>query len=55
MGGYNQISSSANAPDDGFGPVPGGLGSSMAGNEFGLEQGPVNVDRQAPLTDEVPF
>lgn len=55
MGGYSQISSSANAPDDGFGPVAGGLGSSMAGNEFGLEQGPVNVGSQAPLTDEVPF
>ncbi len=58
MGGgvsYNQISSSANGPDDGFAPVAGGLGSSMSGNEFGLDQGPLNVDRQRPLTDEAPF
>ncbi len=52
---YNQISSSANGPEGGFGPVAGGLGSSMAGNEFGLDQGPLNVDRQAPLSDDVPF
>ena len=52
---YNQISSSANGPDGGFAPVSGGLGSSMAGNEFGIDQGPLNVDRQAPLSDDVPF
>ena len=51
---YNQISSSANGLDGGFAPVSGGLGSSM-GNEFGLDQGPLNVDRQAPLSDDVPF
>ena len=51
---YNQISSSANGPDGGFAPVSGGLGSSM-GNQFGLGQGPLNVDRQAPLSDDVPF
>ena len=51
---YNQISSSANDPDGGFAPVSGGLGSSM-GNEFGIDQGPLNVDRQAPLSDDVPF
>ncbi len=51
---YNQISSSANGPDGGFAPVSGGLGSSM-GNEFGIDQGPLNVDRQAPLSDDVPF
>ena len=52
---YNQISSSANGPEGGFGPMSGGLGASMAGNEFGLDQGPLNVDRQAPLSDDVPF
>ena len=51
---YNQISSSANGPDGGFASVSGGLGSSM-GNEFGIDQGPLNVDRQAPLSDDVPF
>ena len=51
---YNQISSSANGSDGGFAPVSGGLGSSM-GNEFGIDQGPLNVDRQAPLSDDVPF
>ena len=51
---YNQISSSANGPDGGFAPVSGGLGSSM-GNEFGIDQSPLNVDRQAPLSDDVPF
>ena len=52
---YNQISSSANGPEGGFGSMSGGLGTSMAGNEFGLDQGPLNVDRQAPLSDDVPF
>ncbi len=54
-GGYNQVSSGMNAPQDDFGGAQaGGLGSSMGG-EFGLDQGPLNIDKQAPLSDEVPF
>ena len=62
-GGYKEISSSMNndlapwknplPPGDG-GSAMGGLGSSMGG-EFGLDQGPTNIDRQRPITDEVPF
>ena len=35
----------------------GGLGAAMGGGEFdlGINQGPANIDKQAPLTDEVPF
>ena len=36
-------------------PMGGGLGSSMGGNEFDIQQGPTNIDKQKPLTDEVPF
>ena len=54
-GGYNQVSSGMNAPQDDFGGAQaGGLGSSMGG-EFGLDQGPLNIDKQTPLSDEVPF
>jgi len=54
-GGYNQVSSGMNAPHDDFGGgMAGGLGSAVGG-EFGLDQGPLNIDRQAPLSDEVPF
>ncbi len=54
-GGYSQVSSGMNAPQDDFGvPSAGGLGSSIGG-EFGLDQGPLNIDKQAPLSDEVPF
>ena len=37
------------------GGMMGGLGSSMGNNEFDLNQGPVNLDKQAPLSDDVPF
>ena len=64
-GGYKEIASSGSMtndlapwknplpPGDG-GSAMGGLGSSMGG-EFGLDQGPTNIDRQRPITDEVPF
>jgi hypothetical protein len=59
-GGYKEIASSMG--DDfpsalaggAMGGAMGGLGSSMGG-EFGLDQGPTNIDRQRPITDEVPF
>ena len=64
-GGYTQIASSMGGiGDDEFAlpvaggasaPMGGGLGSSMAGNEFDIQQGPTNMDKQRPLTDEVPF
>ena len=63
-GGYTQIASSMGGlGDDEFAlPVAGGasapmggLGSSMGGNEFDIQQGPTNMDKQRPLTDEVPF
>ena len=50
------------APDEGdaamgggFGGLGSGLGAAMGGGEFDLNQGPTNLDRPAPLTDEVPF
>jgi replicative DNA helicase len=64
-GGYTQIASSMGGlGDDEFAlpvaggasaPMGGGLGSSMGGNEFDIQQGPTNMDKQRPLTDEVPF
>ena len=69
-GGYTEIASSMGggefAPpaavggmgafEGGLGaPMGGGLGSSMGGNEFDIQQGPTNIDKQKPLTDEVPF
>ena len=64
-GGYTEIASSMSGGDDnefalpvagGAGaPMGGGLGSSMGGNEFDIQQGPTNIDKQKPLTDEVPF
>ncbi len=36
-------------------PMGGGLGASMGGNEFDIPQGPTNMDKQRPLTDEAPF
>ncbi|MBQ5898855.1 MAG: replicative DNA helicase [Alistipes sp.] len=70
-GGYTQIASSMGGDDNftppaavggmsafegGLGaPMGGGLGSSMGGNEFDIQQGPTNMDKQRPLTDEVPF
>ena len=53
-GGYQEIASSIGSGDDFAVPAMGGLGSSMGG-EFDLNQGPVNMDKQRPLTDEVPF
>ena len=37
------------------GGMMGGLGSAMGSSEFDLNQGPVNLDKQAPLSDDVPF
>ncbi len=39
------------------GAMAGGLGSAMGGGEFSLDAPPMqtNLDKQAPLTDEVPF
>ncbi len=70
-GGYTQIASSMGGDDNftppaavggmgafegGLGaPMGGGLGSSMGGNEFDIQQGPTNIDKQKPLSDEVPF
>ena len=64
-GGYTQIASSMGGlGDDEFAlpvaggasaPMGGGLGASMGGNEFDIQQGPTNMDKQRPLTDEVPF
>ena len=70
-GGYTQIASSMGGDDNftppaavggmsafegGLGaPMGGGLSSSMGGNEFDIQQGPTNMDKQRPLTDEVPF
>ena len=69
-GGYTEIASSmgggeftppaavggAGALEGGLGaPMSGGLGSSMGGNEFDIPQGPTNMDKPRPLTDEVPF
>ena len=47
-------------PQDDFGggfggAMAGGLGSAMGGGEFDLNQGPTNIDKQRPLTEEVPF
>ena len=62
-GGYKEIASSMTndlapwnnpLPQGDGGSAMGGLGSSMGG-EFGLDQGPTNIDRQRPITDEVPF
>ena len=66
---YNYVQSNMPDPDDsGFAPMGGamgamgapmggGLGAAMGGGEFdlGVNQGPTNIDKQAPLTDEVPF
>ena len=65
-GGYTEIASSmgGGVGEDEFAlpvaggaaaPMSGGLGSSMAGNEFDIPQGPTNMDKQKPLSDEVPF
>ena len=55
-GGYQEIASSigSGGGEEFAVPAAGGLGSSMGG-EFDLNQGPVNMDKQRPLTDEVPF
>jgi replicative DNA helicase len=61
MGGqrkYNYVQSNMPDPDEGGAPMGGlgsGLGSAMGGGEFDLNQGPTNLDRPAPLADEVPF
>ncbi|MBQ1963891.1 MAG: DnaB-like helicase C-terminal domain-containing protein, partial [Tidjanibacter sp.] len=60
---YNYVQSNMPAPEEAGAPMGGGLGgglgsglgSAMGGGEFDLNQGPTNIDRQAPLTDEVPF
>ena len=50
------VAGGASAPMGGLGaPMGGGLGSSMGGNEFDIQQGPTNMDKQRPLTEEVPF
>ena len=69
-GGYTEIASSMGggeftppaavggmgALEGGLGAhMSGGLGSSMGGNEFDIPQGPTNMDKPKPLTDEVPF
>ena len=64
-GGYTQIASSMGGLGDNefalpvaggaSAPMGGGLGASMGGNEFDIQQGPTNMDKQRPLTDEVPF
>jgi replicative DNA helicase len=57
-GGYQEIASSMGGGDDfpapTAAPMSGGLGSSMGG-EFDLNQGPVNLDNQPPISDDVPF
>ena len=57
MGGYREIASSMGGVDDGFMPPPavGGLGSMSGGGEFDIVQGPTNIDKQRPITDEPPF
>ena len=66
---YNYVQSNMPDPDDSSfapmggamgamgAPMGGGLGAAMGGGEFdlGVNQGPTNIDKQAPLTDEVPF
>ena len=56
-GGYKEIASSigGGVEDPLAEPVGGGLASAMGGGEFDLQQGPTNIDKQAPLTEEVPF
>ena len=57
-GGYQEIASSMGGGDDfpapTAAPMSGGLGSSMGG-EFDLNQGPVNLDQQRPISEDVPF
>ena len=58
MGGYREIASSMGGVDDGFTPpaAVGGLGAlSSGGGEFDIVQGPTNIDKQRPITDEAPF
>ena len=56
-GGYQEIASSMGGEDDfpqpSALPASGGLGSAMGG-EFDI-QGPVNMDQQRPVGDDVPF
>ena len=57
--GYTPVMGGASVGDivDGTagGVMMGGLGSAMGSSEFDLGQGPVNLDKQAPLSDDVPF
>ena len=57
--GYTPVMGGASVGDivDGTagGVMMGGLGSAMGSGEFDLGQGPVNLDKQAPLSDDVPF
>ena len=56
-GGYQEIASSMGGEDDfpqpSALPASGGLGSAMGG-EFDI-QGPVNMDQQRPISEDVPF
>mgnify|MGYP003312021729 FL=1 len=56
-GGYQEIASSMGGEDDfpqpSTLPASGGLGSAMGG-EFDI-QGPVNMDQQRPISEDVPF
>ena len=57
--GYTAVMGGASVGDivDGTagGAMMGGLGSAMGSSEFDLGQGPVNLDKQVPLSDDVPF
>ena len=57
--GYTPVMGGASVGDivDGTagGVMMGGLGSAMGSGEFDLGQGPVNLDKQVPLSDDVPF
>ena len=57
--GYTPVMGGASVGDivDGTagGAMMGGLGSAMGSSEFDLGQGPVNLDKQMPLADDVPF
>ncbi len=59
---YNSVQSSMGGASVGDivdgsygGSMTSGLGAAMGSNEFDLNQGPTNLDKQPPLADDVPF
>ncbi len=54
---YNYMQSAIGSADDdlGSGGFAGGLSTAAGGGEFGLNQGPTNIDKPKPLDEEVPF